>query len=95
MGAGVFSMAAVAAVANYTLFIPFYLYVMGFPANAIIRASNDTIPFLNIDNMRQVVIFTFIPFNLLKGLVVSIVTYFAYVRLERFIQPLIVKTKQG
>jgi riboflavin transporter FmnP len=86
MGAGIVSMAAVAAVTNYTLFIPFYLYVMGFPANAIIRASNDTVPFLNIENMRQVIIFTFIPFNIFKGLVVSVVTYFAYIRLEPIIR---------
>ena len=51
-------------VLNYYIITPFYMYVMNFP----------------IDNIRTYILFGIIPFNLLKGLLVSIMAHIVVVK---------------
>lgn len=58
------SLTIVMTVLNYYIITPFYMYVMNFP----------------IDNIRTYILFGIIPFNLLKGLLVSIMAHIVVVK---------------
>lgn len=73
---GTLVMTAVAAVLNYFVLIPLYQTALNFPIEAIIgmgRAANPMIV-----NLQSFVTFAIVPFNLIKGIVVSVVTLLVY-----------------
>ena len=82
MGVGAITMAAVGALANYFILIPFFTAFM--PLDAIISMCAAIIP--TIDSLETMILLSIVPFNLLKAAVVSGVTYLVYKRLSRFIQ---------
>ena len=77
MGAGVLTMAVAGGLANYFIVIPFYAQLM--PLDAIIGMCSKIIPAVN--SMETMILFTFVPFNLFKGVTVSLITYVVYKRL--------------
>ena len=77
---GTLSMALVGALANYYIIIPFYINVMGFPESVVIGMMSAVIP--AIDDMFKLILFATVPFNLLKGIVLSVATLLLYKRLS-------------
>ena len=76
---GILSMAVIGALANYYILIPFYAKFM-FPMEAIISASKAVFPF--IDSLEKIIVFSIIPFNLLKGTMASVIALLIYKRLS-------------
>ena len=69
--------AVVGALANYYLLIPFFSNLM--PSEAIISACNAVNP--AIDSLMGYILFGAVPFNLAKGVVLSVVTVPCYKKL--------------
>ena len=69
--------AVVGALANYYLLIPFFSNLM--PIEAIISACNAVNP--AIDSLMGYILFGAVPFNLAKGVVLSVVTVLSYKKL--------------
>ena len=61
---------------NYFLLIPFYMTAFGMPMDAIIGMCAKTLPF--VDSEMKVIFFVTAPFNLLKGVVLCVLTYIIY-----------------
>ncbi len=65
---------------NYFIMFPFYTKVSGIPMEAIIGMCQKILPF--VDNQWKVILLSVTPFNLLKGILVSFVTFLIYKRLS-------------
>ncbi len=78
--AGTAVMTAVAALVNYFILIPFYVAVMNMPAEAIVSMIGKVIP--AVDSLPKLIAFATTPFNLLKGVVLSAITFLLYKRLS-------------
>jgi riboflavin transporter FmnP len=76
-------MAIVGTIANKFLLIPFFAKVM--PLEAIIGACNAVNPAIN--SLNTYLIFGVFPFNLIKAVVISFLTFMLYKRLSCFIKP--------
>ncbi len=74
---------------NLFIMFPFYTKVMGIPMESIIAMCQKILPF--VDNEAKVILLSVTPFNLLKGILVSLVTFLLYKR----ISPLIRGVKKG
>ncbi|BES64616.1 ECF transporter S component [Gottschalkiaceae bacterium SANA] len=78
--AGTLVMALVGVLANLYLLIPFYANAFGMPVEAIV--SMGTVVNSAITDLTTLVLYSIVPFNLLKGLLISIVTVLIYKRLS-------------
>lgn len=76
--AGTLCMTVTAAFANYFILLPFYSHLM--PLEKIISMSSAAIP--AIHDKFTLILYAVIPFNLLKGALVSIVTIRLYKRIS-------------
>lgn len=76
MLAGTGVMAVVGALANYYIMIPFYVTVQNVPVEAIVQMVAGTIP--AVDSLFKLILLATTPFNLLKGIVLSVVTLLLY-----------------
>lgn len=85
MVAGTLLMTVAGVLLNYYVLIPLYTKFM--PEAAIISAAAAAVPFAGIDSLVKVVLYVTAPFNLLKGIVLSAVTYYLY----RFLGPVLKK----
>ncbi len=65
---------------NYFIMFPFYTKVSGIPMEAIIGMCQKILPF--VDNQWKVILLSVTPFNILKGLLVSVVTFLIYKRIS-------------
>ena len=75
-------MAVTASLLNYYVFLPLYQRVMGWPMDAIInmgKAANK-----NIVDVKTLISYGIFPFNILKGIVVSVITFLVYKKLSPF-----------
>lgn len=79
LGVGILSMAAIGALANYYVLLPFYSTF--FPLEAIIAMSSKANP--SIVDMKTLIFFGIIPFNIFKGLMLSLLTLGVYKRISR------------
>lgn len=61
---------------NAYLLIPFYMKAFGMPMEAIIGMCAQALPF--VDTELKVILFITAPFNLLKGVVLCVLTYMIY-----------------
>ena len=73
-------MTVAAVLINYFILIPAYQVLMNLPLEAIIGMGAAVLPF--IDNAVKLVIFITAPFNILKSVVLSFVTYLLYKRVS-------------
>lgn len=71
-------MGIVAALANYYILLPLFEQFM--PVDELIASFEAYMPFIH--SKRDIVLFNALPFNLLKGVVISVVTMFVYKRLR-------------
>ena len=74
---GIILMAVVGGLANYYILMPFYQNFM--PLEAIIGMCSKVNP--AIKDMQTMILYAIIPFNILKGIVVSVITLLLYGKL--------------
>ncbi len=81
LGIGILCLTVFGSLINYFIILPAYTKLM--PMEAIINAGNTLNK--NITNLFTFVLYATTPFNLLKGVVVSIPTFFLYKRLSKIL----------
>ena len=75
---GVIAWALAGVLANWLILLPFYMKAFGMTAEAIVGAMS-MIKGVTVDNYMSMYLFAAVmPFNLMLGTVVSIVTYFVW-----------------
>ena len=77
---GTLVLTVVGALLNYFLLLPVYAKVFGAPIQAFIDMGNALNPY--IVDLKSFVLFCVVPFNLLKGIVVSAITLLVYKRIS-------------
>lgn len=77
MAIGTLVFTVVGCLFNYFVNIPFYLTVMHFPMEAIISLTNKAGNTL-VHDLNSLILYVFVPFNLLKGFVVSLIVTLIY-----------------
>ncbi|NLV77125.1 MAG: ECF transporter S component [Tissierellia bacterium] len=77
---GTIAMTVAISIANYYIMIPFYAKAYGMPLDKIITISGAVNKY--VVDLKSLIIFAVIPFNLLKGVVVSLITIFLYKRVS-------------
>lgn len=80
MGAGTAVMTVFGSLFNAVYLLPKFASIFGMPLEAIIGMGTDVNGAIN--SVSTLVLFAVVPFNLLKGVIVSIATFFLYKRLE-------------
>ena len=80
---GSFAMAGMGMLTNYFLIIPFYSAV-GMPIDAILAACAAVNPAIN--GMGAYLLIGVLPFNLIKGAILTVITMLAYKKLSAFIK---------
>lgn len=81
--AGTIAMTVAAAALNYWVLIPLYQAVLNFPGEAVVKMGHAVNPF--IINLKTFILFAIIPFNVLKGLLVSLITILIYKKLSHLL----------
>ena len=80
MGTGTAVMTVFGSLFNAVYLLPKFAAIFGMPLEAIIAMGTEVNGAIN--SVSTLVLFAVVPFNLLKGVVVSIATFFLYKRLE-------------
>ncbi|MBR2719189.1 MAG: ECF transporter S component [Clostridia bacterium] len=80
MAVGTVAMIIVAVLVNWKIMIPFYMNAFGMPMEAVIGMATKVLPF--VDTQWELLAYVTAPFNLLKGVVLSLLTYLLYKRLS-------------
>lgn len=86
MIAGTLTMTLFASAMNYFVMIPLYEKIMNFPLSAIIGITNGAGNKL-VTDLKSLIVFVFVPFNLFKGFIVSLIVGLIYKRISRFLHP--------
>lgn len=84
MGIGTLTMAVAGVALNYFIMIPFYVKAFGMPLHKIINAGAGINPW--VSNKFTFVLICVAPFNIVKGLIDSFVTFVLYKRISTFIK---------
>lgn len=79
--AGVVSMTLVAALVNYYVLLPLFAKAFQLPLEAFVEMGAAVNPI--IVDLRGLVLLAVVPFNLLKGTVVAVISFFLYRRIGR------------
>ncbi|GFR35900.1 ECF transporter S component [Thermobrachium celere] len=82
--AGVLVMAVVASVTNYYIFLPLYEKVLGFPIKAVVEITSKVNK--AVVDLNTLIVYSIMPFNLIKGTVASVVTFTLYKKLHSIIK---------
>ena len=80
MAVGTVLMTIAGVLVNYFILIPAYQTLMNLPLEVIVGMGTKVWSY--IDNTVKLVIFITAPFNILKGAVLSVVTYLLYKRVS-------------
>lgn len=83
MAIGTIALAVIAVPINAFITLPLYASVMGFSTEAIIGMSTAVNPL--VKSKWTLLFFAFVPFNLFKGIVVSLFTFFIYKPVSKLI----------
>ena len=81
---GTLFMAVAGVVLNYFIMIPFYVKAFGMPLEAIIGAGAKIQPL--VTNKLSFTIVCVAPFNIVKGIIVSLVTALIYKHISAFVK---------
>lgn len=87
MCAATVAMALVGAAANYWIMVPFYANVMHMSVETIVGVIAKAIP--AVDSLWKMILLAVVPFNLLKGAVLSLIGGLMY----RYLKPLLTEGK--
>jgi len=77
---GILSMIIAGALVNYFITIPLYAIVLNLNVDMIVSWSTQVIP--AIHDKFTLILFAFCPFNLLKGVVLALITWLLYKKLS-------------
>lgn len=77
---GILSMGVVASIFNYFVLLPMYEKALHFPISAIVEITSKVNS--AVKDLNTLVIYSILPFNLLKGAVVGVITFLSYKRLS-------------
>ena len=80
MAVGTVVMIVVAVLVNWKIMIPFYMTAYGMPMEAVVGMATKAVPF--VDTEWKLLLCVTAPFNLLKGVVLSSLTYVLYKHLS-------------
>lgn len=80
MAAGTLLMVIMGCLSNAFVMFPLYSMVMGIPMDSFIAMGTAIHP--AIDNMVTFVVLCMVPFNLVKGIIISMITLLLYKRLK-------------
>lgn len=80
MGSGTLLMVIAGCISNVFVMFPLYSAVMGIPMDTFIAMGTAIHP--AIDNMVTFVVLCMVPFNLVKGIIISLITLLLYKRLR-------------
>lgn len=81
---GILCMAAASAVVNGMLLLPAYGKAFGMPVDAFVAMGAKVIPLIH--NLTTFCLFSVVPFNLIKGIVVSMITLVLYKHISRLLK---------
>lgn len=81
---GILLRTVVGVLANVYILIPFYMAVFKMELSAIISMSQAIIP--SVDSLKDVLIFSIAPFNIVKGAIITLITLFLYKKLTPIIK---------
>lgn len=84
MAAGTLVLTAFGSVFNAFYLLPAFSALYGMPLEAIVKAGTDVNPAIN--SVSTLVLFAVVPFNLLKGVLVSVITFLLYKHIERLLR---------
>lgn len=84
MTVGIVCMAAASAVLNGFLLLPAYGAAFGTPVDAFVEMGHAIIPF--VDSLLTFCLICVVPFNLIKGIVVSLLTLLLYKHISRVLK---------
>lgn len=70
-------------IANYFILLPFYAVAMNFPLDAVLATCQAINPY--ITSLETYILLGIVPFNMLKGVIVAIVTFFVYKKISVFL----------
>lgn len=85
LAAGTVIMSIVASILNYFVILPLYEAVLHYPISAVVGMGSAINP--SIKNLNTLIVFAILPFNLIKGVVASVITMAVY----KAVSPLIHK----
>lgn len=77
---GSITMIVVAVLVNWQIMIPFYMTAYGMPMEKVVAMAQSAMPF--VDTEWELLLYVTAPFNLLKGIVLSALTFVLYKRLS-------------
>lgn len=77
---GTLSLTLMGAVANFYLMIPAYVKFMNFPLESIIKMGSAVNSHVN--SLKTLILLCTVPFNLIKGTVISIIAYVLNIRIS-------------
>lgn len=77
---GTIGMGIVGGLSNYYILLPFYANVLKFPIEAIVEMGS--LVNSNIVDLNSLIFYAIIPFNILKGIVLSVITMLIYKRIS-------------
>ena len=80
MAVGTVVMIVVAVLVNWKIMIPFYMTAYGLPMEAVVGMATKAVPF--VDTEWKLLLCVTAPFNLLKGVVLSSLTFVLYKHLS-------------
>ena len=77
---GTILMTIAASVFNYYIFLPLYEKILNFPVAAVVGMGRSVNP--NIKDLNTFIIWAIMPFNLLKGIIIGLITLPIYKRIS-------------
>lgn len=80
---GVLSLVVVGAFVNYFIMIPAYVALVGFPLDAIVGMAKEVNPL--VGSLESMIVFAVMPFNLVKGIICSVLNLLLYKRLSKIL----------
>ena len=86
LGLGTVALVIATSFVNYFFSLPLYEKVMGFPLPAIISMCDEANTLVTINSKLDVILMTFVPFNIFKGITISMVSFLCYIPLRNYFE---------
>lgn len=77
---GTVFMTIIAAVGNYFIFLPLYESVLNYPVKVVVAMASKINS--SVVNLNTLIVYTFLPFNLIKGVMISVIVFLIYKRVS-------------
>jgi len=84
MAAGIVCLVLLGSIVNYFILLPVYSVVYGQPLEAFVVMGNALNP--AIVDLKTFILFAVAPFNLLKGIIISVLTALLYNRVGKYLE---------